>query len=327
MSAPILVVCGHGAGRPRAASDELLGLAGELARRSGGDVVAVTLGESDGANDLIARGARTVYEIEHALLVAGHVEAMTAALAQVCRDVGPAVVLLDHDSAGADLAPRLAFRLGGSVATGCVAVDYAADRYLCTRPRQGGIAREVVSFRNAPVVATVRAGNHDAAVADQARQGHIVRVAFEPSGEDVRTRVLERRKESNEAGPCLEEARIIVAGGRGLNGPEGFCVLAELAQALGGVVGASRVPCDLGWCPRSWQIGLTGKTVIPELYIAVGISGASHHMAGCGNAKTIVAVNTDPDAAIFRDARYGVIGDYQALIPALTAEIRKQRPA
>jgi len=327
MSAPILVVCDHGAGKPRTASHELLGLAAALAQRSRGEVVALTLGQAVGGQDVIARGARTVYQVEHALLVEGHIEAMTAAVAQICRDVRPAAVLLNHNSTGGDIAPRLAFRLGGSVATGCVAVDYAADRYLCTRPRQGGIAREVVSFRSAPVVATVRAGNHDAAIADDARSGEIVPVAFEPSADAVRTLVLERRKESDEAGPRLEDASIVVAGGRGLNGPEGFRMLEELAQALGGVVGASRVPCDLGWCPRSWQIGLTGKTVIPELYIAVGISGASHHMAGCGNAKTIVAVNTDPEAAIFKDARYGVVGDYQALIPALTAEIRKLRAA
>ncbi|MDH5535647.1 MAG: electron transfer flavoprotein subunit alpha/FixB family protein, partial [Betaproteobacteria bacterium] len=124
-------------------------------------------------------------------------------------------------------------------------------------------------------------------------------------------------------GVRLEDARVIVAGGRGLNGPDGFRVLEELAAALGGAVGASRVPCDLEWCPRSWQIGLTGKTVRPDLYIAVGISGAGHHMAGCGNAKAIVAVNTDPEAAIFKDARFGVVGDFQEFVPAFIEEVRK----
>jgi electron transfer flavoprotein alpha subunit len=137
---------------------------------------------------------------------------------------------------------------------------------------------------------------------------------------------VERRRETD-TGPRLEDAKVIVSGGRGLNGPEGFKVLEELASMLGGVVGASRVPCDLGWCPRSWQIGLTGKTVLPELYIAVGISGAGHHMAGCGNSRTIVAVNTDPDAAIFREARYGIVGDYRQVVPALIEEIRKVRTA
>jgi electron transfer flavoprotein alpha subunit len=132
--------------------------------------------------------------------------------------------------------------------------------------------------------------------------------------------VLSREHEAA-AGTRLEDAKIVVAGGRGLEGPEGFGVLEELAGVLGAAVGSSRVPCDLGWVPHSRQIGLTGKTVTPDLYFAVGISGAGHHMAGCGNARAIVAINTDPDAAIFRDARFGIIGDYRKVVPALSAAI------
>ena len=135
-----------------------------------------------------------------------------------------------------------------------------------------------------------------------------------------RVRVVGREREAA-SGARLEDAKIVVAGGRGLEGAEGFAVLQELADALGGAVGSSRVPCDLGWAPHSKQIGLTGKTVTPDLYIAVGISGAGHHMAGCGNARAIVAINTDPDAAIFREARFGVVGDYRKVVPALTAAI------
>ncbi len=175
-----------------------------------------------------------------------------------------------------------------------------------------------------PAVATVRGGCYDAMPADAARRGDIVALAGDIPAS--RIRVIERRRGSGERAR-LEDARVIVAGGRGLNGPEGFRVLEELADALGGVVGASRVPCDLGWCSHSMQIGLTGKTVTPDLYIAVGISGASHHLAGCGNAKTIVAVNTDPTAAIFREARYGIIGDFQKVVPALATEVRKLRAA
>jgi electron transfer flavoprotein alpha subunit len=118
-----------------------------------------------------------------------------------------------------------------------------------------------------------------------------------------------------------------VAGGRVRTGPQGIQVLEVLAAALGGVVGASRVPCDLGWCPHALQIGLTGRTVAPDLYIAVGLSGASHHLAGCGGAKTIVAINTDPEAAIFREARFGIIGDFQQLVPALAAALQAQGSA
>ncbi len=136
-----------------------------------------------------------------------------------------------------------------------------------------------------------------------------------------RIRVIERKRDASE-GVRLEDAKVIVAGGRGLNGPEGFKVLQPLVEVFGGAMGASRVPCDLGWCSHAMQVGLTGKTVTPELYIAVGISGASHHLAGCGNAKTIVAINTDKEAAIFRQAKFGVVGDYAQVVPALTAALR-----
>ncbi len=186
-----------------------------------------------------------------------------------------------------------------------------------TRPCYGGNARETLSFSTGTVAATVRAGIYDALPADADRQGEIVAVELPSS----RVRVLERQRESGGA-QRLEDAKVIIAGGRGLNSADGFKLLEPLAGTLGGVVGASRVPCDLGWCSHAMQIGLTGKTVTPELYFAVGISGASHHLAGCGNAKTIVAINTDADAAIFRDAKFGVVGDYAKVVPALTAAIR-----
>ena len=140
----------------------------------------------------------------------------------------------------------------------------------------------------------------------------------------LRVRVVERIREPV-SGVRLEDARVVVAGGRGLNGPEGFRLLEQLAAELGGAVGASRPACDLGWAPPSWQIGLTGRTVTPDLYIAVGISGAGHHMAGCGGAKAIIAVNTDRDAAIYRDARFGLVADYRELVPPIIEEIKKRR--
>lgn len=319
MSRRIAVICGSALGD----ASEVLGRARSLADAGGGEVVAIALGAIE-PRTLLAGGADAVHALTHALLDEGHVEALAAAAVQACRALAPEAVLLVHNALGADLAPRLAFRLGGGVATGCIAIDCEDGRWRYTRPRQGGIAREVLSFRAAPAVATLRPGNYAVPAADAARQGAVTAVAFEPAG--LKTRIVERRRESGE-GPRLEDAKVIVSGGRGLGGPEGFKVLEELAGLLGGVVGASRVPCDLGWCPRSWQIGLTGKTVLPELYIAVGISGAGHHMAGCGNARTIVAVNSDAEAAIFREARYGVIGDWKQVIPALMQEIRNSRGA
>jgi electron transfer flavoprotein alpha subunit len=137
------------------------------------------------------------------------------------------------------------------------------------------------------------------------------------------TTILERKRDDPGEGSRLETAKIIVAGGRGVGSADGFRTLEKLAATVGGAVGASRVACDLGWVPQSRQIGLSGKTVSPDLYIAVGISGASQHMAGCGKARAILAINTDPDASIFKDATFGVVGDYREIVPALIEQISK----
>ena len=157
---------------------------------------------------------------------------------------------------------------------------------------------------------------------DRARSGEIVTLPASVAAEAIRTTVTNRESEEL-VGQQLESAEVIVAGGGGLGGPEGFQAVAALADVLGGTVGASRVACDMGWCPSHMQVGLSGKTVAPQLYVAVGISGASHHMAGCANSNAIVAINADPDAPIFNYAHFGVIGEFEELIPALTEEITK----
>jgi electron transfer flavoprotein alpha subunit len=328
MNAPgtTLVIAELLRGRPSRLTCEILGLARRLAAESG-DTVAAALfaNHAEGAaEELIACGADHVYSMAHAALGSYHSESWVSAAAQLCRKEAPALVLAGHTAVGADLGPRLAFRLGAAVATGCVEIAWRAGRSTFTRPCFGGNARETLSFTTARAVATVRAGCYEAFARDGTRHGAITRVVVELGEETLRVKVVERRPDAVED-IRLEDAHTVVAGGRGLNGPEGFRSLEELAGVLGGAVGASRVPCDLGWCPRSWQIGLTGRTVQPKLYIAVGISGAGHHMAGCGSAKTIVAVNSDPDAAIFRDARFGVVGDYQQFVPAFIDEVRKLR--
>ena len=303
-------------GKPAAIGLALLALARSLS--GGGRVAALLPGADESvAQTLIARGADAVYVIDDAAAAEYNSDAWTGCAERLARELNPALILAAHNSTGADLAPRLAFRLDYGCATGCVAIDDNHGTLHFTRPCYGGNAREIVSFKSRPAVATVRPGIYDALSVDAMRRGEIIAVALPPS----RVRVIERKRDNGGA-QRLEDAKVIVAGGRGLNGPEGFKVLEPLAAMLGGVVGASRVPCDLGWCSHAMQIGLTGKTVTPELYIAVGISGASHHLAGCGNAKTIVAINSDADAAIFRDAKFGVIGDYAKVVPALTAAIR-----
>jgi len=320
----VLVITEFAQARPTKLTCELLGLARRLAGATGGAVSAVLLANhADGvAEELIARGADRVYAMRHAALADYHSESWVSAATQICTQAAPAVVLAGHTAAGADLAPRIAFRLGTAVATGCIDVSFAAGRLTLTRPCFGGNARETVSFNTAPAVATVRAGCYEALAFDGERRGEVVPIEPRLGEEALRVKVVERRRDTDD-GARLEEARVVIAGGRGLNGSDGFRLLEQLAAALGGAVGASRVPCDLGWCPRSWQIGLTGKTVHPDLYIAVGISGAGHHLAGCGGAKAIVAVNTDPEAAIFKDARFGVVGDYQKFVPAFIEEVRR----
>jgi electron transfer flavoprotein alpha subunit len=264
---------------------------------------------------LALQGAERIYWCERAEEYEG--ELWVAAAEQVARETAPVAILAGHTPAGAELAPRLAFRLASAVATGCTGVGSESGKLLFTRGCFGGNVRETLSFSCAPAVATIRPGVGEA-VAQHDRVAEVVRIDVPAFA--TRVRVLARERESADS-KRLEDARIVVAGGRGLEEAEGFRVIEELAAVLGGAVGASRVPCDLGWCPHSWQIGLTGKTITPDLYIAVGISGAGQHMAGCGNARTIVAINTDPEAAIFRDARFGLVGDYRKLVPALTAAV------
>jgi electron transfer flavoprotein alpha subunit len=308
----ILVVAEMKNGTPTALTREILG----LARTLDGDVVAVVFAPTaDAAADLTTHGADHVYWCEQPEDYDG--ESWLAVAEQLARESQPVAILASHTTSGADLAPRLAFRLQRGVATGCTAVQVQDGKLLFTRACYGGNVRETLSLGVAPALATMKPGV--GVVSTHSHPAHVMRMSVPELKR--RTRIVARQQETPDT-RSLEDAKIIVAGGRGLEGPEGFRVLEKLAEVLGAAVGSSRVPCDLGWCPHSWQIGLTGKTVTPDLYFAIGISGAGHHMAGCGNAKTIVAINTDPEAAIFRDARYGIVGDYRKVGPALVDALR-----
>jgi electron transfer flavoprotein alpha subunit len=303
---------------PSGVTRELLGLARSLAQQIGGSVgAAIARDRSRAVEALIAHGADVVYACRGADADEDDAERWLRTIERIAHDAQPTAVFCGHTTLGAELGPRLAFRLESGVATGCVNVTLDEGRLLFTRACYGGNARETISFTTVPAVATIKAAVGTAAL-DTSRTGTIIRIAA-PAAK-CRARIISRQRETS-ASLRLEDARVIVAGGRGLEGPEGFRALEDLAAVLGAAVGASRVPCDLGWCPHSWQIGLTGKTVTPELYFAVGISGAGHHMAGCGNAKTIVAINSDPEAAIFKEARFGIVGDYRKIVPALTSAL------
>jgi electron transfer flavoprotein alpha subunit len=312
----VLVIAELAGDRPSGATLENVALARSLALDAR-VIVLLLASDEAAAKTLIARGAECVVLGNRSLFDDYDSDAWVTCATNAAKQYQVSLVLMPHTPQGGDLAPRLAFRLQAGCATGCVRVERQNNAMHFTRAAHGGNVRETLRFTTNGAVATVRAGICDALPADDKRTGEIIALDNAPAS---RIRIIGRRKDASST-QRLEDAKVIVSGGRGLNGPEGFEVLAPLARVLGGAVGASRVPCDLGWCSHAMQIGLTGKTVTPELYIAVGISGASHHLAGCGNAKTIVAINTDADAAIFREAKFGVVGDYSKIVPALTAAL------
>jgi electron transfer flavoprotein alpha subunit len=310
-----LVIVETSEGRPAAVVYEVLGLARALAGAAPGSVEACIVGDAqpDTANDLIRRGADRVYTFDSP---GGTPEAWLPDLVALIGESRPDVVSIGHTTLGAELAPRLAFRLDSAVVTSCVDARYADGKLLLTRPCYGGKAREVVSIRTAPAIFTIKPKSFEPCAADEARRGEIVARASVLDRSALRTKVREIRRNEDED-TSLESAQVVVAGGGGMKGPQGFELARRIADLLRGAVGASRVACDLGWCPPSYQVGLSGKTIAPQLYIAIGISGAGQHMAGCGNARNIVAINSDRDAPIFRFARYGVVADCHELMPAL----------
>jgi electron transfer flavoprotein alpha subunit len=299
---------------------ELLGAADRL----GGPVTCVLLGSGveSLAGDCVAFGANKVIAVDDSALAGYESDAYTAVAERVCKEEDPAVVLLPQSMIGRDMAPRLAQRLGTAVAMDCVGVEMEGDKLVAERPCYGGNARAKYTINGTPQMASVRVKAQEPLERDDSRQGEVVKQEAGISADQVRMKVLNRRKEESE-GVRLEDATVVVGGGRGIGGPEGFEQLEELAGLLGGAVGASRAVCDMGWYPVPSQIGLTGKVVTPDVYIAVGISGASQHMAGVSGVKNIVSINKDPEAGVFKASRYGVVGDWKEVIPALIEKVRE----
>lgn len=305
---------------------EVLGGARRLADASGGQVVAGALGAAaQDAEAMIAHGADRVLTVEHAALGEADADAYVDAAEAVCRQAGEALVLLPGDRLGWEMAPRLAHRLGAGLVTDCVSVEWDGGRFVMTKPVYGGKAMARLAVTTATQVALVRARTMEALEAAAERTGTVEALSVSPSG--GRVRVLERKQEETRGRVRLEDAPVVVSGGQGLGGPEPFETLDEIAQLLGGAVGASLAAVDAGWVPPQAQVGQTGKSVAPDLYIAVGISGASQHVAGMSNSKTIVAINKDPEAPIFRVAHLGVVGDYKEVLPAFLAELRRIKGA
>ncbi|MFL2645749.1 MAG: electron transfer flavoprotein subunit alpha/FixB family protein [Dehalococcoidia bacterium] len=238
--------------------------------------------------------------------------------------VDPAIILISRNMEGRELAARVAFRLGTGLAQDCleVSIDTDTNRMLANRPVYGGSAIAIVDCKSDPQMAAIRPKAYEALEPESDRTGEVEVLEIEIPDDVIKVQTVETVTEEAE-GIQLEDARIVVAGGRGLGGPEPFEQLGELADLLEGAVGASRAAVDSGWIPHSQQVGLTGKTITPDVYITVAISGASQHMAGCTGSKVIVAINKDPEANIFKDAKYGIVGDWENILPALTETVRE----
>lgn len=295
---------------------------GHALRGAGGRLTALLLTDSAGLPErLLAHGVNRV-----AVLPLAEAEpepdTAVAAVSQAAKELGAEAVLFMDDPRSREVAPRVAYRLQAGLVTEVVQATADGPTATFGRSLYGGRCVAVLAAERLPVVATIKPRTFAPATEQAASGGEVVRLAGDPAAAGARTAVVEQVAE-DVRGVRLENARVVVSGGRGLKGPEPFAQLEELAGLLKGAVGATRAATDAGWVPVTRQVGQTGKTVSPELYIAVGISGAIQHLAGMSASKTIVAINTDPDAPIFKMAHLGVVGDFKALLPPLIVKCRE----
>ncbi|WP_368505430.1 electron transfer flavoprotein subunit alpha/FixB family protein [Alkalihalophilus sp. As8PL] len=319
MAKKVLVIGEVRDGELRNVSYEAVAAGKEVA--DGGEVVGVLLGEdvSGLADSLIHYGADRVIVVNHADLKTYTTDAYQQALLQVLDVENPEGVLLGHTSLGKDVSPRLAMKLGAGLISDAISVEMDGGDAVFTRPIYSGKAIEKKKVNDGVLFATIRPNNIVPLEKDESRSGDVSTLTVELK--DLRTVIKDVVRKAT-GGVDLSEAKVIVAGGRGVKGKEGFEPLQELADLLGGAVGASRGACDADYCDYALQIGQTGKVVTPDLYIAVGLSGAIQHLAGMSNSKVIVAINKDPEAPIFEVADYGIVGDLFEIIPILTEELK-----
>lgn len=321
MSRKVLVIGEVRDGALRNVSFEAIAAAKSVS--DGGEIVGVICGAEDLADqgkEMIYYGADRVITVQNENLKNYTADAYGQALSAVIDEESPEGIVMGHTAIGKDITPKLASKIETGLISDAIEVEETGGNIVFTRPIYSGKAFEKKMITDGIIFATIRPNNVKSLDRDENRSGEVT--AKEVDIKDLRTVIKDIIRKSSD-GVDLSEANVIVAGGRGVKSSDGFKPLEELAEVLGGAVGASRGACDAEYCDYSLQIGQTGKVVTPDLYIACGISGAIQHLAGMSNSKIIVAINKDPEANIFNVADYGIVGDLFDVVPKLTEEIKK----
>lgn len=316
-------------GKMKNVSLELLGEGRKLADQLGQKLAGVLLGKEVAvlSKDIFAAGADEVYLVEADELEHYSTDGYTTVFSDLIQAHKPSVVLVGATNNGRDLGPRIASRIGTGLTADCtdLGIDEETGMVAWTRPAFGGnIMATILCPEHRPQMGTIRPSVFKKPILDYNRCGEIIKVKSTVKWEDIRTKLIDFVKVCTTA--CnLEEAEIIVSGGRGLGKPENFKLIENLAEVLGASVGASRAAVDAGWKPHVSQVGQTGKTVGPKIYIACGISGAVQHLVGMSSSDVIIAINKDKDAPIFQVADYGIVGDILEVLPMITEEFKKRK--
>ncbi len=315
-------------GCARSVGLELLNPGRRMADKLGEKLVAVVLGQgiASVAAQAVACGADQVITVEGEEYLHYNSDAQTYAMTKLIEKYRPSIVLYGATNNGRDVGPRVACALRTGLTADCTGLDIDEQGLLAsTRPAFGGNLMATISCPNTrPQMSTVRPGVFKKPVPDEGRRGEIISEDIHIPAGELRVRLVERVREVAQA-VHLEDAEVIVSGGRGLKSGENFALIRQLAEAMGGEVGASRAAVDAGWIPHAHQVGQTGKTVAPKIYVAVGISGAIQHLAGMSGADTVIAINKDPEAPIFSVADYGIVGDAFEVVPALIEALKAHK--
>jgi len=320
MSKKVLVLGETREGVLRNVSFEAIAAAKQIS--GGGEVIGVLLGDSVQSlgEEMIQYGADRVVAVEHANLKQYTSDGYSQGFMAVYEQESPDVIVFGHTALGKDLSPKIASKLSSGLISDVTEIEGEDDDSVFIRPIYSGKAFEKVKNKEGLLFITIRPNNIASLEQDSSRTGDVSTVDVDV--QNLRSIISEVIRKTTE-GVDMSEAKVVVAGGRGVRSAEGFEPLQELATLLGGAIGASRGACDADYCDYSLQIGQTGKVITPDLYIGVGISGAIQHMAGMSNSKIIVAINKDPDAEIFKVADYGIVGDLFEVVPMMIEEVKK----